>query len=312
MTGNNLQKEEGGDHRISFLSELYIDILGSLVPGLFVVVLTSIVLCWSTKLLCNSLGGFSQSTSIGLLDDWRDLGFGPYGTSVIALVLSYVLGSLFYRQDPKIPDHRSAKLVWHCAKSKEDRDKLAVQPRSENAEDIFPSDAQFPYYFLYEYLIGRGLNRLADWVPWKGKEESTWRHRTKMFINQLKIRLQFIVPEKCKDIVRNEAHVRLATSLWYATLWLIGASIIGIILVIGGIFASLSKSNLHHFAGVLGFDVLIFSLATLIKLKIEKFIHYLRVREIVYVLETADFAQRNGYELHPEDFRSLKPDNKEK
>jgi hypothetical protein len=254
------------------------------------------------------LGGFSQGTSIGILDDWRDLGFGPYGTSVIALVLSYVLGSIFYRQDPKIPDHRSARLIWHYTKSQEDRDRLAVQPRSKDAEDILPGDAQFPYYFLYEYLTGRGLNRLADWVPWKGKEESTWRYRTKMFINQLKIRLQFLVPEKCKDIVRNEAHVRLATSLWYATLWLIGVSIIGIILIIGGFIVSLSK--LYYFAGVFGFDVLVLSLAMLIKLKIEKFIHYLRVREIVYVLETADFAQRNGYELHPEDFRQLKPDAK--
>ena len=123
-----------------------------------------------------------------------------------------------------------------------------------------------------------------------------------MFINQLKIRLQFVVPEKCKDIVRNEAHVRLATSLWYAIRWLIGASGVALLLIAAGVFAALPKPEPYHFAGAFGFDVLVFSLALLTKFKIEKFIHYLRVREIVYVLETADFAIRNGFELHQEDF----------
>jgi hypothetical protein len=303
---NQVKTYERPKKSLWIMYEFYIDFLGSLVPGLLVVVLSSVVLWWSSKILCSSLCAFTDNTPSIVLSDWRNLELGAYGTSAVALILGYVLGSMFYRQDPKVPDYRSAKLVWRYTKSEEDRKKLAVQPRSEHEEDISPNDAQFPYYFLYEYLDGRGLKRLADWVPWRGNDKNTWEYRTKMFINQIKIRLQFLVPERCRDIVRNEAHVRLATSLWYATRWLIVVSWIGIVLIIVTLIVSWPELKLYYFAGALEFNLLVFTLALLTKLKIEKFIHYLRVREIVYVLETADFAVRNGYDLHQEDFKSRK------
>ena len=53
---------------------------------------------------------------------------------------------------------------------------------------------------------------------------------------------------------------------------------------------------------IIFFDFLVGWIAFYTKFKVEKFIHYLRVREVVYVLEMADFAERNNISLHPEDF----------
>jgi hypothetical protein len=75
---------------------------------------------------------------------------------------------------------------------------------------------QFPYSHLYEYLTERGLKHIADYVPWRGNEEGSHGLRTKMFINLLKIRLHYMVPLKCGEIVRNEAHIRMMSSVWYA------------------------------------------------------------------------------------------------
>ncbi len=65
---------------------------------------------------------------------------------------------------------------------------------------------------------------------------------------------------------------------------------------------SLGTKADHTLLSIGLFDVLILVVAVFMKFKIEKFIHYLRVREVVYVLETADFAVRNGYDLGQSDF----------
>lgn len=306
MSSNRQQRGAG---RVSILSDLYIDFLGSLVPGLFTIVLAGAVLFPSAFVLCQSLSASSShgtETNVpptvptsGTPDVW----IGPYGTTAIALVLAYVMGSVFYRQDPKLPDWRSASFIWRNTKSKEDRERLAVQPTSERAEDISAYDAQFPYFFLHEYLVGRGLDHLADWIPWEGRKPETWIFRTKMFINVLKVRLQFLIPERCKEIVRNEAHVRMATSVWYATYWVMVASGLGLVLVVVAWIRSVFVGIDIALPGTLAVDLLVLIVAVVMKFKIERFLHYLRVREVVYVLETAYFANLNGFDMRTGDLR---------
>lgn len=149
---------------------------------------------------------------------------------------------------------------------------------------------------------GSGLDHLAEWVPWQGKKPETWKYRTKMFINQIKIRLQYLVPERCKDIVRNEAHVRLATSVWYSTRWIMGLCVLGIIMLASALVRIPTTGFDHLLSSAICANVLILAFAIYLKRQIENFIHYLRVREIVYVLETAHFATLNGIDLHREDF----------
>ena len=298
----------------SLLTDFYIDFLGSLVPGLLAVVVTAMQLVCSASVLFHSIcfAFFSREAGGRPLDvptfmeqvtQLRDIGLGPSGNIGMLIVASYVLGSIFYRQDPKIPDHKSARKIWRDPElSMEDRNRLAVQPRHDGT-DVSVNDAQFPYFFLREYLEGRGLKHLAKWISWSRSDENSYKNRTKMVINILKIRLQFLLPERCKDIIRNEAHVRMATSVWYATIWLIVISVIAITMAaIATVLSFLFGFPSPTILGVLGFDIFIIFFAFFIKLKIEKFLHYLRVREIVYVLETADFANRNGYHLYPEDF----------
>lgn len=298
------RSQETSSGRVSILTDLYIDFLGSLVPGLFTIVLAGGVLFASAFVLCQSCSSRASSVASGPVatpqsshKESPDFWLGPYGTTVIALVLAYVMGSVFYRQDPKVPDARSARLIWRKTKSKEDRERLAVQPTSEHFEDITPYDAQFPYFFLHEYLTGRGLQHLAQLVPWKGRYPDTWKYRTKMFINLLKIRLQFSVPEKCKEIVRNEAHVRMATSVWYATNWVMVASVVGLAFLLIASVRRLLGGVDHMLLGAFALDLVVLLIAVVMRFKIERFLHYLRVREVVYVLETAHFAMVNGVDL---------------
>lgn len=312
--------EEKNEHKSSVWAEFYIEFLGSLVPGLFALILSVIVLGLSLVVLCRSLQPAipaapsvvasatttttAPAASSGVIPHGIDLGLGAYGVTGILLVAAYVLGSIFYRQDPKVPDWRSASRVYKRVAAHE-RERLAVQPTSkvpEGHDTIHLNDAQFPYFFLYEYLKGRGLDHLAEWVPWQGQNPESWKYRTKMFINQIKIRLQFLVPEHCKDIVRNEAHVRLATSVWYATRWIMGISALGLLMLASALWRVPMTGFDQLLSGALCANVLILAFAIFIKRQVENFIHYLRVREVVYVLETAHFATQNGLELHREDF----------
>ena len=296
---------ERNDRQGSVWAEFYIEFLGSLVPGLFALILSLIVLGLSLFVLCRSL---NPSGVIATFPQNFDFGLGAYGVTGVLLVAAYVLGSIFYRQDPKLPDWKSASRVYAYVAAGE-RERLAVQPTSrvpEGHNRIDLNDAQFPYFFLYEYLKGRGLDHLADWVPWKGHDPDSWKYRTKMFINQIKIRLQFLVPERCKDIVRNEAHVRLATSVWYATRWIMGVCMLGLLMLAGALCEAPSNGFDQLLSAAICADVLILAFAVFLKRQIENFIHYLRVREIFHVLETAHFATLNGFNLHREDFDPLR------
>jgi hypothetical protein len=127
--------------------------------------------------------------------------------------------------------------VW-IKSSKKDRNSLAVQstlsvPNFFNNKSTYPIkifsyffskfvskkiglDAQFPYSHLRCYLAKRQLASLATLIPWCPQKPETEQYKTKMFVNIIKIRLLSLNQNISKEVIRNEAHVRLATSVWYA------------------------------------------------------------------------------------------------
>lgn len=273
---------------------------------------------------------------------WGDL---HYEIAAVVIVTAYVVGVTFYRQDPQWPDKLSALRVWMKA-SKEDRRRLAAQGKHDNGKSsngdhggalevvrwinrcvhlpfawlapkrymaLYEIDAEFPYTHLRCYLARRGLGHLTAYVPWcpkdiPSKAESTDR-RTKEFINIIKIRLLALAPHLSREVIRNEAHVRLATSVWYVAtnlLYVTFGCLAAIIITVGivnntshvGLGLDLDFVNhgcdpiilLHAgFEPILA-NVLVMILCVLMSLKLRNCIHHMRVREVVYVLETLHVA----------------------
>lgn len=173
--------------------------------------------------------------------------------------------------------------------------------------------SQFPYSHISEYLEIRGFSHLAKIVPWDGGTFSTDRsnltNRSKIFINMLKARIELVAPSKCGTIAGNEAHVRMMSSVWYASkslskvCWLSALPILFYLhplkrailinfqhVLNGEISLDLTPyevSLFHDFR--IYFALFLFTLITAfwIRRHAESCFHYQRVREVVYVLETA-------------------------
>ncbi len=308
--------------RFSILYDLYIDLLGSLVPGLFSVIIGGTIIflafvsiyskLFNLTIFSNKL--INVSSVISALA--KLLGSLHWELSIVTVITAYIVGTIFFRQDPKKPDAASALYVWINSKKKE-RPELAVQSTKtlppylelfdpEDKPKLFARlrstlrigkftrdlglDTQFPYLYLRCYLAARGLTHLLRFIPWCPSDKNTHSFRTKMFINILKIRLTGLFPDLSTDIVRNEAHVRLATSVWYASSALILLSIFVITCLILILF------SITH---IISFSILISLIPSLItvifcvslKIYLNKCIHYMRVREVIYVLEAANMAE---------------------
>jgi hypothetical protein len=288
----------------SIIREFFIDFLSSLVPG-FLFTMFAIPLVISTGVVL-SRGQFAWNTIRA--------GMEPYQAEMVCLmfVLSYVLGSVFSRRDPKVPDQKSAAHI--LMKDWASRGRAVIQHRGRlverNALCRYLSrlswfrryrmakflaegeGGQFPYSHLYEYLAARGLKHLAEHVPWRGEDREI-DARSKMFINILKVRLQFVNQKQCGEIIRNEAHIRMMSSVWYAALQLEYVYLVLLFLLLAfSPFNNTAKAP--EFLPILILLVVLLGSAAWLRRSVIKFLHYQRVREIVYVLETAHTAWRNG------------------
>lgn len=76
-------------------------------------------------------------------------------------------------------------------------------------------------------------------------------------------------------------------------------------MIVGAIALAYETSLESTYLGVLIFDLCVLLFAFLMGREIEKFIHYMRVREVVYVLETAYYAVENHYDLKLDDLCGL-------
>lgn len=192
------------------------------------------------------------------------------------LVFAYIVGHLFYRQDPKIADRASFLRI----------------PRHEGLDGMVRTvegggtPVEFPYHFLKLYLLDRGLTYLADLVPW---DPSNFKHRCKHFANALKIRIHMESPQAVALLARNEAHVRLSSSTWYVCRTLMCASAVGLLVFVVATVVSGLAPNLPalKFSSVAVFPFTIFVVSWVTKWAIERVLHYQREREILFILETA-------------------------
>ncbi len=331
--GENKELQDESHLRFSF-HEFLVDFLGSLVPGILFTAATCAVITAAGKALMAAtqtpVGQPEIGRSIrGMMEASKDTPNMIWiGALVFTLILSYVLGHIFYRRDPKGPDRESFKrLEGQCPSDEElskaylhyldgkelaltDADELKgtvlreqlraellrTEWRRRNLACVSSDECEFPYPNLANYLKERGHDHLLSLVRWES--EPSWR--TKTYINQLKIRLNYHHPDKYRRIIRNEAHVRLATSTWYLakTLWVIGW--MGVAFIAVGVLCIVFREEQMSFWAVASWAIAplvapisVLSVSVYSRVSCEKFIHYQRLREVYYVLELAYTAFRD-------------------
>jgi hypothetical protein len=270
--------------------ELIVDFLGSLVPGVAFTTALFPVLVFPGHALLQVLGNMQEGLPFSLLGKAPDSALFHMGMFGIFLVVSYIVGNLFFRQDPKIPDIRS---YARAARHKTYDGPVERQPGKDEPQ------VEFPYSHLFEFLKKRGLDYLARHVPWRGNDPRKLARRSKHFINALKIRLEFSFPENYGTIARNEAHIRLMTSMWYASKLLLYLSLAGLAAgLIAAWHAGGESGNWYNpQTSVVVLPLGVMALCWLGKLGIERSLHYQRVREAVFVLETAHWASKQNRRL---------------
>ena len=293
-----------------FTQDFLVDGLGGLIPGILfllgiIVVLAPVSQAVSGAManrldeasLTNSIRSLLQASSNTPSMIW-------IGAFICVLMLSYFLGLLFYRLDPKTPDRKSfaglAKGGLSDQSMHEREDWLRRNYGCDNERDC-----EFPYPYLRSYLQHRGHDHLLYLVPWF---DNTSR-RSKTHLNRLKIRLKYFCPEKCWPIVRNEAQVRLATSMWYVADVLKKTSLVGV-------FVAAAATLIARFHGIADLTFIespwvlarwafpfllspavVFFVSAFCKSRVERFVHYQRLHEVFYVLELAHTAAKEHKEI---------------
>jgi hypothetical protein len=93
---------------------------------------------------------------------------------------------------------------------------FAAVRRMQNEEGTPHRDAGgFPYINYNNYLIKRNLPHLAEMINWNYREG-----RTKNQINRYKIKVQLFNQDAYGVLNRNESHIRMASSSWFASRFL--------------------------------------------------------------------------------------------
>ncbi|MDR1596290.1 MAG: hypothetical protein LBR99_01165 [Treponema sp.] len=319
------QKEGAGITIVAAFREHLSDILGAFMPGMYF----SIHLFVSAALLLFMLNNLSWENLTGFIkEDAPVLGLAMPFAAFLLCLFSYIIGSVFYRKDIKEPDTASAIRTYQMS-SPEERKGLAfyfdaLQGRPFNIlTQIYMKinfRIDFPYSHLKGYLETRNYTHLADHIPWDGDKKEV-KQRSKMFINILKARIHRYAPEEMPGIEKNEAHVRLMNSLWYAAKSIIFIAVVVLLTVIAFyhwhdlLYAhNFIFSGTREFHRDFAFCLAFFSglqllIALYIQQSIKQYFHYMRVREIVFLLEIADTVSQDiGQDL----FEGLmEPDNKE-
>ena len=142
------------------------------------------------------------------------------------------------------------------------------------------------------------IDASAKSAPVSGKTGKA--RRSKSFINDLKIRLEFYYPDQMGTIARNEAHVRLMSSAWYMSRSLIWWCEVAVVIAACTWYAAKSVTlpigytadfkRIYYFVlPLIPAAITAFSMSWL-QINILKFFHYQRVREVIFVLDTAYIA----------------------
>lgn len=297
------------DHAIRRLSieEFLVDLLGGLIPGVM-------FFCAATAILVPVLHATLRQFGTANHADLEGAVLAAIAATsntpsaiwlalfVIALLLCYVVGHIFYRHDPNVPDRRSFRWLARYRRYRRPPGqwgspwKLVLTPWELDDSDLLreelacstADECQFPYPHYDKYLRKRGLDHLLPWAQWTDCPD----HRSKNYINRLKITLRHNCPDKCGSIIRNEAHVRLASTTWYVCGWLVGLSTVAIAWLL---FLAWRAPAGPAAAGPELLPAGVFCCAVLApsiyaRVSILRFLHYQRMREVYHVLETAMVA----------------------
>jgi hypothetical protein len=215
------------------LKDLFLDFLACLVPGFVFVI--------SITLLIGGLFYIATNTIVFLSSDILDRFavitnelFHSYTfhfwVTLAIVFISFIVGHLLYRLNPKKPDYASFIRIRERVISDKNDWVIPI------GHGVISKEVQFPYQNLKCYLEHRGFKYLADKIKWdslycsetnstlKTNSNTILSQRSKSFINKLKIRIFFNHPNRTMNIIRNEAHIRLASSVWYATKYIIKSS----------------------------------------------------------------------------------------
>lgn len=268
-------------------ADFLVEVFGSLVPGLVFIAAMVVILGCPLVAIVEVVSG--HPLRIAMLQQGQLLQVFTWEFLIVGFCMAYVCGHIFFRQDPKETDKASfRRLQKTMRRGCSDKSSVIKKLRNEYACDS-TEECNFPYLHLGRYLENRGLNHLMWFITWDENPE----RRSKVYINLLKVRLMMHAPEKCGAIARNEAHVRLMSSTWHLCQSLIYASlstILAYVLSVGVLqWAGQFHDGHAQFADFLPLlpAVLVLVSAFLARRAIEVPFHYQRLREIIFVLETA-------------------------
>jgi hypothetical protein len=302
--------EKTGTTVVAAIREYLSDILGAFMPGVYF----SIHLFVSSALFLAMISGSTWDKIMAFIS--TNASAAILGHAVPFLVFafclfSYIVGSVFCRKDIKEPDTASAIQTYRKT-SVPERKGLAFDFENPVGNPFkllsglfmrISFRVDFPYAHLKRYLETRNYTHLAKHIPWDGRKEDV-SQRSKTFINILKSRIQTYAPQEMPVIEKNEAHIRLMNSLWYAAKSIrnisipVLAGITGFYIAAGRMagetfLASLNNLPKSGFAfGLALFSALQLTIACYIRRSIKQYFHYMRVREILYILEIADTIDR--------------------
>ncbi len=221
---------------LSTVQEFYLEFFGTLVPG--VIAVTSAILL--------GLGFYYYiSADSSFVQACCNIAFRSWGGGLLYLVISYVIGGIAYRRNPKTPDTISAHRQWKATmggSSSEEVGRLSVSfdvehaiPRNLIEWFLFRINREqwilrhaghnidYPYPHMRQYLCCRGFWHLAEYVPWcEGSGGRAFREPfskgkcTKHYVNIIKQRLRNSGRVNLlQDMMRNECNIRMLSSLWY-------------------------------------------------------------------------------------------------
>jgi hypothetical protein len=102
----------------AIIREFYVDLLGSLVPGLLFILTAAPPVWWSAQFVWGAILALTHASTSTAGEPLKTVAAFRIEFVCLGLVLSYVLGSVFYRRDPKVPDQRSAAyILWRDLKN---------------------------------------------------------------------------------------------------------------------------------------------------------------------------------------------------
>lgn len=232
---------------LSILHEFYLEFFGTLIPGILAVTATILL----------GIGFYYCVTGdMALISAFCETICKSFVGVIVFLTISYMMGAIAYRRNPKIPDAISAYTQWKAAEACQFKeaaerlsirfDKRSMRPRCicdwiifvvNRAKWIFEhanENIDYPYPLMRRYLLCRGLSHLAEYVPWcAGAEDGSNGMCSKHYTNIIKQRIRnsgranLII-----DMIRNESHVRMLGSHWYILTFIERLIVIAFILAI--------------------------------------------------------------------------------